>query len=79
MTWNYRTVEYRYLDDDNDLAVHEVFYNENGSPSFFTEDPCYPLSRDEAEMILAAYDQPPIAYINMKSIDGSGDDWSWLI
>jgi len=79
MTWNYRTVEYRYLDDEVDLAVHEVYYLENGAPSFFTEEPIYPLCKEEAERILAAYDLPPIAYINKKSIDGNGDTWEWLI
>jgi len=79
MNWNYRTVEYRYLDGENELAVHEVYYNENGAPSFFTQDPIYPTSKEEAERILAAYDLPPIAFINMKSIDGEGDDWEWLI
>jgi UDP-galactopyranose mutase len=79
MTWNYRTIEYRYLDGEDDLVVHEVYYLENNAPSFFTEDPVYPCSKEEAERILAAYELPPVAYINMKSIDGEGDEWGWLI
>jgi len=79
MTWNYRTVEYRYLDGEDELAVHEVYYLDNGAPSFFTENPVYAVSKEEAERILAAYEYPPVAYINMKSIDGEGDEWGWLI
>lgn len=79
MTWNYRTVEYRYLDGEDELAVHEVYYLDNGAPSFFTENPVYAVSKEEAERILAAYEYPPVAFINMKSIDGEGDEWGWLI
>jgi len=78
MTWNYRVVEHRYLDEENDYAVHEVFYDDDGNPEWFSEMPIAPLSKEEAELILKAYDEPAVAYIDKKALDDDNDEWDWL-
>lgn len=78
MTWNYRVIEYRYLDEDNDHAVHEIFYDDDDTPVGFTDMPIAPYSREEAEMLLKAYDLPPIGYVDKTAIDEDNDDWGWL-
>ncbi|GAB4228069.1 MAG: hypothetical protein Kow0032_07950 [Methyloligellaceae bacterium] len=35
MHWNYRVLRH----EDGTLALHEVFYDENGKPSMYTNDP----------------------------------------
>lgn len=78
MSWNYRTVEYRYIDDEVDLYVHEIYYDDDGNPIGFTEESIAPSSKEEAELILAAYNQPPIAYMDCKRLDEGPEDWGWL-
>ena len=36
MTWNYRIIKYP---DENGYGLHEVYYNEDGSPDTMTKDP----------------------------------------
>jgi len=78
MVWNYRLIEYRYIDDEIDLAVHEVYYNEDGAPFAFSENAIAPFSKEDAQLILEAYDKPPVAYIDKRRLDEGQDDWGWL-
>jgi len=78
MVWNYRLIEYRYIDDETDLAVHEVYYNEDGTPFAFSEKAIAPFSKEDAQRVLEAYDKPPVAYIDKRRLDEGQDDWGWL-
>ena len=78
MSWNYRTVEYRYLDEEVDLYVHEIFYDDDNNPIGFTEDAIPSSSKEEAALILAAYELPPVAYMDCKRLDEQPEDWGWL-
>lgn len=45
MTWNYRVMA-----RDGELAIHEVFYREDGSVAGYTQTPVYPRAATLAEL-----------------------------
>ena len=45
MTWNYRVIS-----KNGELAIHEVFYHEDGSVSGYTDTPVYPRASSIQEL-----------------------------
>ena len=43
--WNYRIVR-----KGNDFAIYEVYYNDNGKPFAFTDEPCRPWGESLDEL-----------------------------
>lgn len=64
MSWNYRVVL-----RDAEFAIHEVFYEEDGSINGMTVDPVYPRAesleglREELERYSTALDKPVLTYL----------------
>ncbi|HEX7708368.1 MAG TPA: hypothetical protein VF701_18040 [Thermoanaerobaculia bacterium] len=62
--WNYRVVQ-----RDDEFAVHEVFYSDDGSVQGMTADPVFPRAetledlREEFERYRAAFDKPVLSYL----------------
>ncbi len=60
MSWNYRVVQH-----DDEYAIHEVFYSDDGSVNGMTVDPVFPRAetlddlREELERYGAALDNLP--------------------
>jgi len=48
MKWNYRVVR-RKLPEGDLYAIHEVYYDEDGSPKLVTEEPSYPMGESYGE------------------------------
>lgn len=48
MTWNYRVVQ-RDSSEGSVVGIHEVYYDENGLPMWYTTDPSGPLADLESD------------------------------
>lgn len=63
MSWNYRMVR-----NENSVAIHEVYYGEDGEPHSCTMNPVSPLGKDveslkkDFEMMEQAFDKPVLDY-----------------
>jgi hypothetical protein len=62
-SWNYRVVQ-----RDDEFAIHEVFYADDGAVEGMTSDPVFPRGdtlddlREEIEHYRAAFDKPTLTY-----------------
>lgn len=63
MSWNYRV-----LQNENSVAIYEVYYDENGDPRSCTMSPVSPIGEDveglkkDLEMMKQAFDKPVLDY-----------------
>jgi hypothetical protein len=63
MSWNYRV-----LQNENSVAIYEVYYDENGEPHSCTMSPVSPLAEDveglkkDLEKMEQAFDKPVLEY-----------------
>lgn len=62
--WNYRVVQ-----RDDEFAIHEVFYSDDGSVSGMTAEPVFPRAetldglRGEIERYRSALEKPALSYL----------------
>ena len=74
-TWNYRLMRRDHSGDET-LAVHEVFYDDDGKVEGWTEAPCHPMGAtpvgllDDFQQMLEAFDAPILDYETGKVVDG---------
>lgn len=47
MSWNYRVIEYVEPEDDPWWAIHEVYYDDDGKPIRYTEEPAWAMSLED--------------------------------
>ena len=83
MTWNYRTILHKNSadpDHEDYETVHEFyFYNGDKDNPAFIATPAAPRSKEDAIMILSAYDRPPLVWVDDASYVMKEDgkpDWS---
>lgn len=63
MTWNYRIIK-ETINNTIHYSIHEVYYDENGAPSFFSENPITPYGeylddlKKDLQLMLKAFDKP---------------------
>jgi len=68
MTWNYRILEHRNVDGGLWFAIHEVYYDEAGTPKLCSEEPCFAYGEDieslatNAEYMMKALIKPILSY-----------------
>jgi hypothetical protein len=51
MTWNYRIIEHKNTDGSSWFAIHEVYYDEAGTPEHCSEEPCFAHGEDVETLI----------------------------
>ncbi len=67
MVWNYRVIK-----TDKVFAIHEVYYNEDGTICAISEDPMYPHGesikelKGDAEHFLLAFNKPVLKREKIK-------------
>ena len=67
MTWNYRIVHKVYKDED-EYAIHEVYYDDDGAPKLVTTNPVSPWGNTYEEFIedtahyISALSKPIVEY-----------------
>ena len=72
MHWNYRLMR-REHSGETTVAIHEVFYDDNGDVDGWTEGPCQPMGAspdgllDDLKTMLEAFDQPVLDYETGKA------------
>jgi hypothetical protein len=79
MSWNYRVVKITE-DDDDYFAIHEVYYNEDGSIRVMTESPV-PVGgesvdslRSSLQMMMSCLDKDVLVENEIKFIDPDADN-----
>ena len=68
--WHHRTIEHIYSPDPEDepyLTVHEFTFTGDEYDGF-TFEQASPLSKQEAEWILKAFDEPPVVRVDDASM-----------
>jgi hypothetical protein len=74
MSWNYRVIRYPET-EDSAFAIHEVYYDKEGRPTSWAENPIAPLGdnllelRAEVEYMLEAFDKPVLTIVDDKLIE----------
>ena len=48
MSWNYRVIEFDDPDEGAWVAIHEVYYDEDGNPDSYSEDPAIAMSTNRS-------------------------------
>jgi hypothetical protein len=67
--WNHRVMRHK-KEGKTWLAIHEVYYNDEGEPHSWTEEPvslageCIEDLREELKQILRCLDKPTLEYKN---------------
>lgn len=51
MTWDYRILEHKNVDGTSWFAIHEVYYDEAGTPELCSEEPCFAHGEDAETLI----------------------------
>jgi len=87
MSWNHRIIYHKAdklkenpkIQWEEYLAVHEVYYDENGNPHSITEEPCVIIGEEgkdslmsikwTLEKITEAMNKPILNYETLKEID----------
>jgi hypothetical protein len=73
MTWNYRILEHKNVDGSSWFAIHEVYYDEAGTPEFCSEEPCFAHGEDaedltvDMEYMMKALIKPVLSYNHFHS------------
>jgi len=68
MTWNYRIIEHKNTDGSLWFAIHEVYYDEAGTPKSCSEEPCFAHGEDietlitDMQYITKALNKPVLRY-----------------
>jgi len=68
MTWNYRILEHKNADGSSWFAIHEVYYDEAGTPKSCSEEPCFAHGEDAETLItdmnymMKALNKPVLSY-----------------
>lgn len=68
MSWNYRVVKNHYEEGGEYLAIHEVYYDENGDPTMCSVLPAPVVGDDDdflksvLNMMQQAFDRPVLDY-----------------
>jgi hypothetical protein len=87
--WNYRLVRHRNSNDTEEptyTTVHEVFYGDDGGVQLLAFSEASPRTKEEAEWIVKAFDEPVVAWVDDATIThdihecGCPDytSWGWM-
>jgi hypothetical protein len=68
MSWNYRIIVVMDEDDDAEMSIHEVYYDDNNKPTSWSDEAfkleaiAYSVdeAREHVEKILKAFDRPAL-------------------
>lgn len=71
MSWNYRIIKTTIGGEDS-YGIHEVYYDENGKPKMYSEDPIPAHGetltelREDMDRLLQAFEKPIISSDDFK-------------
>jgi len=73
MSWNYRVI--RSPLEATSLGIHEVYYDEEGRPSSWTEEPCGAVGdnllelRAEVQYMMEAFERPVLRIVDGNKLE----------